>query len=199
MLYGGLSSKPQLEAVMRKIKRYRDKVYPVIALRLLENIREPSQDQLEFIIQNGGPSIIGEIDRLYRLAKKMGREDLIGYLSYVWEKYGRPTPVRCPRCGFRAVMPDYTCLVCGYVVSEDYVREQLGFDEKFRIYVEQASVAELRDVLELGYVLVGEDGVVSPRYGFKVVDTRKYYYRIYLKKKDRALVMEAISKRKIEV
>ena len=199
MLYGGLSSKPKLDAVLKKIKRFKEKINSIIALRLLENVKDPTPEQLEFIIQNGGQLIISEISRLYELARKAGREDLISYLEYVWEKYGRPSPVRCPKCGFRAVMPDFTCYICGHVVNEEYVRRELGFDEKFKMYVEQASVAELRDVVELGYVLLGEDGVKSPRYRHKLSFEKKYFYPIYLKRRDVNLILEEILKRKIEI
>ncbi len=199
MLYGGLSTKPKLDAVLKKIKRYRDKVSALISVMLLENLKNLNEEQLEFIVQSGGQLIVPEISRLYALLKKIGRNDLISYLEYVWEKYGRPSPVRCPKCGFRAIMPDFTCHICGHVVNEEYVRRELNFKEKFKMYVEQASVAELRDVMELGYVLVGEDGVKSPRYKHKLLFEKKYYYPIYLKRKDIALILEEISKRRIEV
>jgi len=199
MLYEGSSSKPTLDAVLKKIKRFREQVNAVIAKWLLENVNNPTPEQLEFIIQYGGQVAVPEIPKLYSLIKKMNREDLLSYLEALWEKYGYPTPVKCPKCGFRAVMPDYSCFVCGSIVSEDYVRRELGFDEKFKIYVQQASVAELRDVMDTGFVLLGEDGVVSPRYRSKLASERKYYYTVYLKRKDVSVILEDISQRKLEI
>lgn len=199
MLYGGLSSKPKLDAVLKKIKRYREKIYGIISYMLLENLKDLSEEQLEFIVYNGGQFLVRDISHLYMLLKKISRNDLITYLEYIWEKYGNPSPIKCPKCGFRAIMPDFTCNICGYVVSEEYIRREIGFDEKFKIYVEQASVAELRDVMDLGYVLVGENGIKSPRYKHKLSFEKKYYYPIYLKRKDVVLIMEEISRRKIEI
>ncbi len=171
----------------------------VIVNKLLEELADFNDEQLEFIVYNGGRAVVPEISRIYELLKKKGREDLISYLEYVWEKYGNPTPVKCPKCGFRAVVPDYSCLICGYVVSEEYIRKVLGFNEKFKEYVENASAAELRDIAQLGYVLVGENGVFSPRYRHKLVFERKYFYPIYLKAHEYTLIYDELSKRKIEI
>jgi len=199
MLYSHVSSKPKLDAVLRKIKRFRDHVNAVIAAKILEEVENPSDEQLEFIVYSGGRAVIPEISKVYSLLKKRGREDLISYLESVWEKYGFPSPVKCPKCGFRAVMPNSSCYVCGYVVTEDYIRKELEFDEKLKAYVEIASVAELKDIADLGYVLVGEEGVFSPRYGYKLSSKGKLLYPVYLKSRDYIVINEAIASRKIEI
>ncbi len=192
------SYKPSLNTLLKRINRKRDLIYMIIARKLLENIslKKMGDQQLEFIVYNGGKMIIDYIPSLYRELKNRGRENLISYLRYVWEKYGRPTPVECPKCGFRAVMPDYSCYVCGHVVSEKYIREKLAFDEKFKQYIKNASVAELRDVVEIGYVLLGENEVKSPR---SRRDERDIYYPVYLRKKDIQLLNEEVVSRKIPV
>jgi len=166
---------------------------------LVENISNPSIEQLEFIIGNGGSYIVSYIDKLYRLVVKHNREDLLQTLQYTWEKYGYPTPVKCPKCGFRAVMPDYSCFICGYVVGEDYVRRELDFPSKFQIFIEQASVAELREVMDLGIVLIGDSGVFNPKHRYNAGVNDKYLYPIYLKGRDIGLILEEIGRRKIEV
>lgn len=199
MLYSNISTKPKLDSIIKKIRRYRDKVNMVIAAKMLEELRDFTDEQLEFIVQNGGRLIVSEISNLYRLLKKRGRIDLIEYLKYVWEKYGFPTPISCPKCGFRAITPDYSCQVCGYVVTENYIRRELGFDDKFKMYIKEASVAELKLVVDLGYVLVGEDGVKNPKLKHKLFFEKKIYYPVYLKAHELVLIQEEISQRKIEV
>ncbi len=197
ILITSTSYKPSPETLVKRIQRRRRLVNKVVARLLLENIEKPSVEQLEFIIYNGEELIVDQVDRLYKMALEAGREDLVSYLRYVWEKYGRPTPVRCPRCGFSAVMPDYSCMVCGHVVGEDYVRRELGFEEKFRLYVRNASVAELRDVMSIGFVLASDVDVVSPR--VRVVDRGRVYYPIYLRGKELSLIVEEINSRPIQV
>lgn len=192
------SYKPSIETLFKRIKRNRELINMVISGKILEAIpvKKLTDTQLEFIIYNGARFIISYVSELYKEITRRGREDLLSYLKYIWEKYGVPAPIECPRCGFRAVMPDYTCYVCGYVVDDKYLRTRIGFDEKFREYLASASTAELRDVAEIGYVLVGEEGIRSPRYR---VEKRILYYPVYLTKKDLSLIDAEISKRKIPV
>jgi len=191
-----LSYKPKVDVLIKRISRNRRLINMIIAMKILETVRNPSQDQLEFIISYGDRAIVPEIPRLYKLAKKAGREDLIMLLQSIWEKYGRPSPFECPKCGFRAVMPDYVCYVCGNIVSEKYVREKLGFDEKFEEYIKNASVAELNDVMNIGFVLLSEVDVRSPRY--RVEATRHIYYPIHLLQSDIEKILEEIRGRKQE-
>jgi len=192
------SYKPSIETLFKRIKRNRELINMIIAGKILEAIpvKKLTDTQLEFIIYNGARFIISYVSELYKEIKRRGREDLLSYLKYIWEKYGIPAPVECPRCGFRAIMPDYSCYVCGYVVDDRYLRTKIGFEEKFKEYLASASTAELRDVAEIGYVLVSEEGIRSPRYR---VERRTLYYPIYLTKKDLSLIDEEISKRKIPV
>lgn len=190
------SYKPSTETILKRISRNKELVNMVIAARMLEEIKDFTDEQLEFIVYYGNRMIIPEISRLYRILVKRNRKDLIGYLQYVWEKYGRPAPVNCPKCGFNAVMPDYTCYICGYTVTESYIREKIEFDVKFREFVKESSVAELREALEYGFIFVGKEGVKTPRAKF---DPSKIYYQVYLKPKDIALIREEISKRKLPI
>jgi hypothetical protein len=160
----GLSSKPDLETVLRRIRRFKPQVNELISLRLLELVEKPTREQLEFIIYNGGRAVVNEVSKLYKLAREYGREDLISALQYAWSKFGIRSPVQCPKCGFNSIMPDYSCFVCGAVVGEKYIREALGFSEKLRLFIETGSVSELRVAVERGYVLLGEDGVHHPLY-----------------------------------
>ncbi|ADI32288.1 hypothetical protein [Staphylothermus hellenicus] len=190
------SYRPSTDTILKRIARNRELINMLIAAHMLEELNDFTDEQLEFIVYYGKRMIIPEISRLYRILVKKNRKDLISYLQYVWEKYGRPSPVKCPKCGFNAIMPDYTCYICGHTVTETYIREQIGFDEKLREFVKEASVAELREVLEYGFVFVSREGIKTPR---SKIDPLKIYYQIYLKPKDIALIKEEISNRKIPV
>ncbi len=191
-----LSYKPKIDALIKRINRHRRIINMIIAVKMLESIRSPTPDQLEFIVTHGDRALIPEIPRLYRLAKDMNREDLIIMLKSLWEKYGRPSPIECPKCGFRAVMPDLTCYVCGNIVSEKYIREKLSFEEKFEEYVKNASLAELNDVMNLGFVLLSEIDIKSPRY--RIEAWKQIYYPINLRQSDIEKIVEEMGKRKQE-
>ncbi len=192
------SYKPSIDKLFKRIDRNRELIYMIISGKILEHtpVSKLGDEQLEFIVYNGGYFIIEYIQDIYRELRRRGREDLISYLRYVWEKYGKPTPIECPKCGFRSIMPDYSCYICGYVVTGEYIRGKIGFEEKFKQYISTASVAELKNIIDAGYVLVGVNDVKSPMYRFKITGV---YYPIYLKKRDIILVSAEISKRKIPV
>ncbi len=193
------SYKPSLDTVLKRIERHKSQLYKVIVYNILENIpvKKLSMQQLEFIVSYGAEVLIPYISDLYKVLKERGRDDLIPALQYIWEKYGRPSPIECPKCGFRAIMPDLSCLVCGYIVKEDYVRERLDFDTKFNEYIKNASVAELREVIDIGFVLLSESRVCSPKE--RVDPSREYFYQIYLRPRDVSAILEEISSRKVPV
>jgi hypothetical protein len=188
----GLSSKPDLETVLRRIRRFKPQVNELISLRLLELVEKPTREQLEFIIYNGGRSVVNEVGKLYKLAREYGREDLISVLQYAWSKFGIRSPVQCPKCGFNSIMPDYSCFVCGAVVGEKYIREALGFSEKFRLFIETGSVSELRVAAERGYVLLGEDGVHHPLYK---PPKPALLFQVYLKPDEISTIIQEINSR----
>lgn len=193
------SYKPSVDVILKRIERHKKQLYKIIVHVILENIpvKKLSTQQLEFVVNYGEEALIPYIDELYKATISRNRDDLVSMLQYVWEKHGRASPITCPKCGFRAVMPDLSCLVCGYVVKEDYVREKLDFDTKFMEYVKNASVAELREVLDIGFVLLSETCIKSPKE--KIDPSREFFYQIYLKPKDVSLILEEISHRKIPV
>ena len=155
-LIGDVSYKPKVEQLVKRIQRYYDNVAELISMNLLRVREKLTVEQLEYVITYGRRAVAANIQRLYEEAKRLNRTDLIPQLRYLWEEYGRPTPIPCPRCGFRAVTPDLTCFVCGAVLTEKEVRKAVDFDIMFREFVETASVDELRETLERGYVLLGE-------------------------------------------
>lgn len=197
LLYHDASSKPALDAVLRKIDRFKQEVLGFVAYRLACELREFNSDVLEFIIYNGGRYIVGEVSNLYRIATRIGREDLIPYLASIWEKFGSAMPVKCPKCGFKSINPDQYCVVCGYVVTEEYIRSELGFDEKFRAFISYASEKDLQDIKNMGVVLVSDNHVLNPRsvdvYRFS---SSRVMYRVNLRKSDYLLIDEEINRRR---
>lgn len=196
LLYKDVSSKPTLEAILKKIDRFKQEIYGLIAYRLATELREFSSDVLDFIVYNGGKYIVGEISSLYRIASRTGRSDLVPVLVSIWEKFGNTTPVKCPRCGFRSVAPDQSCSVCGHVVTEDYIRKELGFEDKLRIFLSYADEKDLRDIIDLGVVLVSDSSILNPRGLDKRKVSGKLLYQISLRKSDYLLIIEEISKRR---
>ncbi len=157
------ASKPSIEALIKRLKRHLTNVYSMIAAYILENRDRLTAEQLEFVVAYGGRVAAGAVGRLYDEARRLGREDLVPLLRAAWEKYGKPSPVKCPRCGFRAVTPDLTCTVCGHTVSEDEARRQLGFEEMVKVFAETADERSLKEALEAGVVYVTGTGVWTLR------------------------------------
>ncbi len=191
------TSKPSIDVLLKRIESNRRSVNKLISAKILENVDKLTAEQLNFIISYGEETVIPFISEVYGELVKSGRSELIDALKYVWEKYGRPTLVQCPKCGFRSVMPDYSCIICGYSVSENYVREQLSFSALFEDYVRTASIAELREVLDVGFVIVSESGLHSPR--SKTVSSLKTFYPVYLVGKEISLIVSEISSREQEI
>lgn len=196
-LASGYSSKPKPDAIVKKLKKNLNLYRGIAAHALIENVDKPTLEQLEYIARFGERAVIGEISKFYRLATEHNREDIIMALRTAWSKYGPKNMVECPRCGFNSIAPDYACVVCGNVVTEKYIREKIGFEEKFIMYVKSASVAELRDVASLGFVLANQKGVFYPR--SKNVVKMCPCYTIYLSAKEMSILMEEMNSRDLQV
>jgi len=193
----GYSSKPDVETVLKRIKRNMQNIYELVVFKILESLDAFDEKILEYVIYRGGKATIPGASKLYSLARKYGREDLILTLQAVWNKHMSRELIECPRCGFNSISTDLSCNVCGNIVSEQYVRTRLDFANKFKMYVESASVAELRSVLELGYVLANSTGVYSPR--SKSIVPGRIYYQLYLKPSDISFIIENINQRDVKV
>ncbi|ADV65332.1 hypothetical protein [Desulfurococcus mucosus] len=198
MVVSSYASKPSPDSILRKIQRSREQVNEYIAGRILEMIEKPGPLTLEFLVSNGGRAILREVGRIYKLLSEYNRLDLVDALQNLWNKYGGKGMVRCPKCGFNSVSPDYTCIVCGSPVPEKHVREELGFAEKFKQYVKAASIAELREVLDAGFLLADAYGVYNPR-SMSIRGRKTPLYPIYLKRSEVGFIIEEINSRDIRV
>lgn len=152
-------TKPSIESLVKRIVNGKQMLYKALAAKLLERDRlEPHQ--VEFIVSNA-PDIAGRAaPRLYKDIAEQGLDYLLDTLRYLWQRYGRPTRIRCPYCGFYSVTPDLTCMVCGRVVEEKDLKESIGF----RRLLESASKVMDRSLLEeiarAGFVVY--DGEIHP-------------------------------------
>ena len=150
------SSRPSNDAIIGRMRTTAQNLYMMASAYLLEKMDKLTQEQLEFVVANGGPVAGKYAPKLYRIAVELGRTDLIPQIRYLWEMYGNPTPIPCPRCGFRALTPELRCMVCGYEAKEKEVKKVLDFEARLKEFAEEASVEEVREVIEKGFVVVGE-------------------------------------------
>jgi len=150
------SSRPSKDAIISRIIATSKHVYVLVSAYLLEKFDKLTPEQLEFVASYGEGVAAKYMPRLYREAKRLGREDLIPLLRAIWERYGSPTPIACPYCGFRAVTPDLVCMVCGRELSEKEIKEAIDFREKLVEFVELYSPRDVEEAIEKGYVVVGE-------------------------------------------
>ncbi|MEM4717382.1 MAG: hypothetical protein QXE81_01305 [Desulfurococcaceae archaeon] len=192
------SSKPTAEAIVKKIKRNIHVFNEYIVSKLLKELDKLTHKQLEYIVTRGGKAILQDAERLYKIAIKENREDLIDIVRSVWNTNGPRSLLDCPKCGFKSITPERYCLICGATVTDDYIRKLLEFEDKFIIYLKTASIAELNEVLQHGYVLVGEKGVYNPRSKRARLEN-PVLYMIYLRKNEISRIIEEINSRELPI
>jgi len=192
MALGEATYKPKVDQIVSRLKRYFENVAELIASNLLRVRENFTPEQLEFIIAYGRRAAAGNVQRLYREARRLGRDDLIAQLKYVWHEYGRPTPIVCPKCGFRAILPDFSCYVCGAILSEEDVRKAVDFDVLFREFVETSSINDLRETLERGYVLLGE--YIKP----PTAQREPWDLELFLKKHEKEYIRKKIMEKRLK-
>lgn len=182
MLYGSRTSYTKAEVLVKRMNRYRDRVYPLIAARLLGVKDRLTEPQLEFVVYNIEDAVLAAAPRLYAEVRRYGRDDLADILRYKWMKHWMKKrtqilPVKCPYCGFNAVMPDMTCLVCGAVVSEKRLKESINFRELLEYFLDSLECDELKALLRYDYVLVNSLGIKHPKGRRTRVDIEVYLTR----------------------
>ncbi len=183
------STKPSVESLVKRIVAGKQMLYKAIAAKLLER-EELTVDQLEFIVANA-PELAGRAaPKLYRIAKAAGADHIIDTLRFLWERYGKPTPVRCPYCGFRAVTPALECIVCGRSVEEEDLKRAIGFEDLLRRFAETADPALVEEVIRRGYVLL-DDEIKPP----SLRSTTPLAVEIYLTRRERELLRSLLSEK----
>jgi len=182
------SSRPSREAVLSKITGNPRPVYVYTAIYLLNRFEELTSDQIEFIVSNA-PEVAGRYAaRIYKEVVRTGREDLLPHLRQAWEIHGTPTYVSCPYCGFRAILPDYTCAVCGKEISEKVLKSSIGFDLMLEEYAELYGEHGLKEAITRGYVVL-RDTLYPPG------EEDRLSLRLYLSRKEIDRLKELLRKR----
>ncbi len=182
-LYGSTTSYTKAEIVAKRFMRYSERVYPIIASRLTVQLNRFNPTQLEFIVYHIGDSILGLAPKIYAEVKKARREDLLQILrnkwANAWLKNKLPIlPVECPKCGFNALMPDLSCLVCSANVSEKEVKERMNFKEVFIEFINSLTCEQLSDLVRYDYVLVNGLGLKHPKEKRAPIDVEIYLSRV---------------------
>ncbi len=193
MMMGDRVTKPKPEVLVNAIKRNESKAFAIIASKLLEIIPEGqlTPEQAEFAMAYIGPFAIRFAPRLYKEAKRLGLD--LGPLQAAWEEAwrlaGEEGPVgNCPRCGFRAVAPDWTCMVCSKTLNDKEIRMATDFETKFEEFLENAECKELKELLDKGSVFVGHSSINLSRQS-------KWDIEVYLNKEEKAKAKEAFKRK----
>lgn len=157
---------------------------------LLDRGKPLTLEQLELVVSYA-PQLAGRAAPvLYREAKRLGADHVIEALRSLWLRYGRPTPIKCPRCGFNSVTPDLSCIICGASLEEEEVKETIGFSSMLRAFARSAPALLILEALRAGYVVVNHE--VKPpslkRPGSFGVD-------IYLTREERRILEEELRRR----
>ncbi|MGC9209891.1 MAG: hypothetical protein ACP5FT_01280 [Acidilobus sp.] len=156
----GRSSKLTSEIALKKIMVAKDNIMKALAVMILSRGGRLTREQLEFVVSYAPEAAGKAAPYLYQEAKRLGADDVIQTLRTLWAQYGRATPVECPRCGFRAVTPDLTCMICGAQLTERELKEHMGFS---RLLIETARRLHPRlveEIISAGYVVL--DGEIHP-------------------------------------
>ncbi len=193
MMMGDRVTKPKPEVLVNAIKRNESKAFAIIASKLLEIIPEGqlTPEQAEFAMAYIGPFAIRFAPRLYKEAKRLGLD--LGPLQAAWEEAWRLSgdegPVGfCPNCGFRAVAPDWTCMVCGKMLNDKEIRIATDFESKFKEFLETADCKELKEILDKGSVFVGHNSINLSR-------RSKWDIEVYLNREEKAMAREAFKRK----
>jgi len=166
-LYGSTTSYTNVKAMVRRYERNKEIINQVIASRLSLMLDEFTDEQLEFIVYNVGEAVLDIAPKLYEVLKKRERDDLIRVLRVKWanswlKRKTKVLPAECPRCGFNALMPDLTCLVCGSTVSEREVKEHIRFDRALTDLLERLNCDGLKRLLSYEYVILEGSTIKEP-------------------------------------
>ena len=184
------STKPSLESIVKRVSSNAEAFLKAVAAALLAEPEKLSREQLEFVVSNA-PDLAGKAaPALYARALELGAHWVTPTLRSLWLRYGRPTPVRCPRCGFNAVAPDLSCMVCGAQLSEEEVKESIGFREALRSFALRADPRLVEEAIRAGYVVLDDD--IHPP---SVKSTLPFYVELHLSKAERRMLEEALRAR----
>jgi len=160
-------SRPDIDTIVKRIRRSEDRIRPLIAVGILELRETLSEDQLEYVVSALGPWILTHAGKLYREAKRLGKEEYLAPARVEWNRQwmvqrDKVLPPECPVCGFNSLMPDYTCIVCGSSPSTKSIAEHYKVEEYLENMARRGDVEGLKKILDAGYILVSSTGIKIP-------------------------------------
>ncbi|MEM0187981.1 MAG: hypothetical protein QW550_01140 [Saccharolobus sp.] len=177
MAVGEVKTKPKLSTIINRLRGMGDKLMEIIAYKILRmyDIEKLTDDQLEFVVTYVKNGIIQIIDKLYKECKKRNRNDLIDILRANWSMYsnGLKSPVRCPKCGFDSVMPDFVCKVCGYSLNMREVKESIRIIDALSDYL-KIDKEGFNEILKSGFLYYTFNGPIPPS-KFKPQEGQLYF------------------------
>ena len=186
----GRSTKLTEDVALKRLLAVKDNLLKAIAAKLLSSGAELDRGRLEFVVTYFPEGAGKAAPYLYQVARKLGADDIIATLRPLWAQYGRPTPVRCPRCGFLAVTPDLTCLVCGAQLSEGEIKRDLGFPNTLVAVARRLHPRLVEEMIGAGYVVVDGDvnpPSLGPQSGFRLV--------LHLSREEKELLKKVLEER----
>jgi uncharacterized Zn finger protein (UPF0148 family) len=182
------SSKLTEEAAMKRIVAMRDNVLKAVSASLLSRGQHLTREQLEFIVAYA-PEMAGRAaPYLYREALRLKADDIIDSLRSLWSQYGNPTPVECPRCGFRAVTPDLTCAVCGAELSEGEIKKHIELEKVLESLATRLHPRLIEEIVSAGYVVLDDD--VKPP---SLAPKQGYALTLHLNRSERELLQRLLN------
>ncbi len=152
-------SRPNPDSIVKRVVAGKQQFLKGLAARLIELGESLTREQLDFILMNA-PELAGRAaPLLYHVAVKLGAGYAVEALRDLWQVYGQPTVAPCPRCGFKSLTPDYTCVVCGASVGEEEFKSYVGFRSLLKRLALRAPRLAV-EAARAGYVYY-EDGEVK--------------------------------------
>ncbi|MEM0491430.1 MAG: hypothetical protein QXR02_05300 [Acidilobaceae archaeon] len=150
--------KIEAKSLIKRFEIYRDELYKFLASKIISENRELNNEIIEFIVYRA-PEIAGKATPLLYKAS-IGAPHIIASLRELWERYGNPTLLRCPRCMFKSLTPDFYCLVCGATPGEAEIKTIMRFEDELRYAASQWHSNLIIEALNSGYVYY--DGEIKP-------------------------------------
>ena len=190
-LTSSISYRPSKSTLISRISRLRIKLAPLVSEKILELRKELSEDILDYIVNYGGPVAAANVRRLYSEARKKGREDLVNILRAVWETYGRPLPIKCPKCGFSAVQPNLVCYVCGNKIAPEELKEAIDFESLLEMFIDIATPDDIKRLEENQALIYDPEEGLKTRKG----PLERIQYVIPLSNKELNTIIEKIEEK----
>ncbi len=193
--FGDVVSKPSPETIVKRLLRNNEKVLSIITSKILEKIPEGklTPEQLEFVVMYIGPAALAWASRLYKEIMRTGLKGLLPNLQAAWEEgwrlKGDVGPVAyCPKCGFRSIAPDLSCMVCGYTLTENELKRSVNFERLLELTIKRLDCQTLRKLSERGIVYLSHTGIELER-------TSKWDIEIPLSRKEKEMIRKTFNER----